>query len=68
MSHLADVFAAKWQAFNLRRGAIMAVILVPLIVVGVFPHEQKYFLTAIFGALFVALSDPGGQYCTGCPG
>jgi len=62
MSHLADVFAAKWQAFSLRRGAILAVILVPLIVVGVFPQERKYFLTVIFGAVLVALGDPGGTY------
>ncbi len=62
MTHLAGVFAAKWEAFNLRRGAVLAVILVPLIIVGVFPAEQKYFLSAIFGALFVALSDPGGDY------
>ena len=60
--HLTDVFASKWQAFNLRRGAIVAVILVPLVVVGVFPHEQKYFLTVIFGTLVTALSDPGGDY------
>ncbi len=62
MTRLAGVFAPKWQAFNLRRGAILAVILVPLIIVGVFPAQQKYFLSAIFGALFVALSDPGGDY------
>ena len=62
MSHVAEVFASKWQAFSLRRGAILAVILVPLIIVGVFPHERKYFLTVIFGAVLVALSDPGGQY------
>jgi hypothetical protein len=62
MTHLADVFAPKWQAFSLRRGAILAVILIPLIIVGLFPAEQKYFLSAIFGALFTALSDPGGTY------
>ncbi len=33
-----------------------------LIVVGVLPDERRYFLSAIFGALFVALSDPGGKY------
>jgi len=62
MTHLAAVFASKWQAFSLRRGAILAVIGVLLIVVGVLPQDQKYFLSAIFGALFVALSDPGGEY------
>ena len=62
MTHLAAVYAAKWQRFKLWRGAVLAVILVPLIVVGVFPQEEKYFLSVIFGALFVAVSDPGGDY------
>ncbi len=62
MTNLTGVFAPKWQAFRLRRGAVLAVILIPLIIVGVLPQEQKYFLSAIFAALFVALSDPGGGY------
>ena len=33
-----------------------------LIVVGVLPDERRYFLTAIFGALIVAVSDPGGKH------
>ena len=26
------------------------------------PHDRRYFLSTIFGALLVALSDPGGKY------
>jgi len=62
MHQLAEVFEAKWQAFNLRRGAVFAVLLGLLIIVGVLPQERRYFLSAIFGALFVALSDPGGKH------
>ena len=62
MTQLAKVFEVKWQGFNLRRGAIFAVILGLLIIVGVFPAERRYFLSAIFGALLVALVDPGGEY------
>ena len=62
MSQLAKVFEAKWQGFNLRRGVILAVILGLLIIVGVLPAERRYFLSAIFGALLVALADPGGEY------
>ena len=62
MTELKKVFEVKWQGFNLRRGAVLAVVLGLLIVVGVLPHERRYFLSAIFGALFVALSDPGGEY------
>ncbi len=29
---------------------------------GVLPHDRRYFLSAIFGALLVALSDPGGKH------
>ena len=62
MSRLEKVFEVKWQGFNLRRGAVFAVVLGLLIVVGVLPHDRRYFLSAIFGALLVALSDPGGNY------
>ena len=62
MSQVAKVFQLNWQGFNLRRGAIMAVVLGLLIVVGVLPADRRYFLTAIFGALIVALSDPGGKH------
>ena len=62
MSQVAKVFEVKWQGFNLRRGVILLVILGLLIIVGVLPGERKYFLSAIFGALLVALVDPGGEY------
>ena len=62
MSQVAKVFQVNWQGFNLRRGAILAVILGLLIIVGVLPEERRYFLSAIFGALFVAVVDPGGEY------
>ncbi len=62
MTQLKKVFEVKWQGFNLRRGAVFAVVLGLLIVVGVLPHDRRYFLSAIFGALLVALSDPGGKY------
>jgi Fusaric acid resistance protein-like len=62
MSQLAKVFEVKWQGFNLRRGIILAVVLGLLIIVGVLPDERRYFLSAIFGALFLALADPGGKH------
>ena len=62
MSQLAEVFEIKRQGFNLRRGVGVAVVmLVPLIVLGVL-HQEKYFLSVAFAALFVGLSDPGGDY------
>ena len=61
MSQVAKVFQLNWQGFNLLRGAVIGVVLALLIVVGVLPAERRYFLTAIFGALIMALSDPGGK-------
>jgi uncharacterized membrane protein YccC len=62
MSQMAKVFGAKWQEFSWRRGAILAVVLGLLIIVGVLPDDRRYFLSAIFGALFLALADAGGKY------
>ena len=62
MNQLAEVFAVRWHNFNLRRFAVFGVVLGLLIVVGVLPHDRRYFLSAIFGALFVALADPGGNH------
>lgn len=58
----AEVFEVERQGFNLRRGVgVAAVMLAPLIVLGVL-HQEKYFLSVAFAALFVGLSDPGGEY------
>ncbi len=62
MSQVAKVFQLNRQGFNLRAGAVFAVVLGLLIIVGVLPAERRYFLTAIFGAVIVAVSDPGGKY------
>jgi hypothetical protein len=56
------VFALKRQGFNLRRGAVLVVILGLLIIVGVLSGERGYFLSAICGALLLTLSDPCGEY------
>jgi hypothetical protein len=56
------MFELKRQGFNLRRGvSVLAALLVPLIVLEAV-HQQQYWLSVSFGALFVGLSDPGGDY------
>ena len=62
MIQVSKVFQLNRQGFNLRGGVVFAVVLGLLIIVGVLPAERRYFLTAIFGALIVAVSDPGGNY------
>ncbi len=62
MSQVSKVFQLNRQGFNLRAGVVFAVVLGLLIVVGVLPAERRYFLTAIFGVVIVAVSDPGGKY------
>jgi hypothetical protein len=62
MTQLAEMFELKRQGFNLRRGvSVLAALLVPLIVLEAV-HQQQYWLSVSFGALFVGLSDPGGDY------
>ena len=62
MNQVAKVFQLNRQRFNLRRGVIMAVVLGLVIIVGVLPHERRYFLTAIFAVLCMGVGDPGGTY------
>ena len=51
---------ANWQGFNLRRGAVIGVVL-GLLIAWRAPAERRYFLIAIFGALIVALRTPAGR-------
>jgi uncharacterized membrane protein YccC len=62
VSHIATVFKLNRKGLNVRRGVgVLTVMLVPLIVLGVL-NQEKYFLSMSFAALFVGLSDPGGEY------
>ena len=59
---LSKVFELNTAGLNWPRGVmILDVVLVPLIVFWAIGHEQ-YLLSAVFGALFTALIDPGGSY------
>ena len=62
MARLKKVFEVKWQGFSLHRGVVLGIVLALLLIVGVLPGDRRYFLSAIFGALFVAIGDPGGKY------
>jgi Fusaric acid resistance protein-like len=62
MTQLAKVFELNRKGLNVRRAVGVAVVmLVPLIVLAALDQE-KYWLTVSFGALFVGLNDPGGEY------
>ena len=62
MTQLAKVFELKRQGFSLERGfSGVAIGLLPLIVLSVL-HQDKYFLSMVFGVLFTGLSDPAGEY------
>ena len=58
MNQVAKVFQLNRQGFNLRRGVIMAVVLGLVIIVGVLPHERRYFLTVIFAVLCLSRGRP----------
>ncbi len=59
---LSEVFQLNPAGLNWPRAAlILDVMLVPLVVFWAIGHEE-YLLSAVFGALFAALADPGGSY------
>src|SRR5450755_4091046 len=62
MSPIAKVFELNRKGLNVPRGLVVLVVMaVPIIVLSVIGKEQ-YWVSASFGALFVGLSDPGGQF------
>ena len=62
MTQLADVFKLNPKGLNVRRAlGVMVVMGVPLIVLHVL-NQEVYYLSLAFGALFVGLNDPGGEY------
>ena len=59
---VAALFVLNKKGFNLTRALeVVAVMVVPLIVLGVLGKE-KFWESLAFGVLFVGLSDPGGTY------
>ena len=63
MTQLAKVFALNRKGLNVVRGVTVAAatMLLPLIVLTALGLEH-YWISMSFGALFVWLSDPGGDY------
>ena len=62
MTKLADVFKLNPKGLNVRRGlGVLVVMGAPLIVMHVI-NQEVYYLSLAFGALFVGLNDPGGEY------
>jgi hypothetical protein len=59
---LAEVFQLNRAGLNWPRGVqFLDIALVPLVVFWAIGHEE-YLLSALFGALFTWLADPGGSY------
>jgi hypothetical protein len=59
---LAKVFAVDRKALSIRDGlAVLGILLVTLVVITQL-DQQKYFVTILLALLFVALSDPGGDF------
>jgi hypothetical protein len=59
---LSKVFALNTSAVNWGRGALLLdVVLVPLMVFWSIGYEQ-YLISAVFGAVFALVCDPGGAY------
>ena len=58
----AKVFALNTKGINVPRGVAAAGLVLIALVVTSSLHQDRYFLSVAFGVLFVALSDPGGEY------
>jgi hypothetical protein len=61
-AYVANVFAMKTTGVNVPRGVAVAGLVLITLVVTAAVHQDRYFLSVAFGLLFVALSDPGGEY------
>ena len=62
LSQMARVFEVDRQGIKLTRGLVIAGVLLISLVALAATHHEQYWLSVSFGALFVALSDPGGPY------
>jgi hypothetical protein len=61
-AQVAKVFALNTKGVNVPRGvAVAGAVLITLVVTSAL-NQERYFLSVAFGLLFVALSDPGGDY------
>jgi len=66
MGRLAKVFAVHREGLDVFRGfEVLAVLALPVVVL-IALDEEEYLLSVLFGALFVALHDPGGQWAVRC--
>jgi uncharacterized membrane protein YccC len=62
MTQLAEVFKLNPRGLNVRRAVGVAVVMMlPLIVLEAL-NQEVYYVSVAFGALFVGLNDPGGEY------
>ena len=62
MSRLAKIFEIKREGINVPRALVTVGMFLIVLLVVVLVGEEKYWENVTFGALFVALSDPGGPY------
>jgi uncharacterized membrane protein YccC len=62
MSQLANVFKLNPGGLNVRRAVGVAVVMVVPLIVCKALNQELYYVSVAFGALFVGLNDPGGEY------
>jgi len=62
MTQMADVFKVNPKGLNVRRAVGVAVVMVVPLIVCKALNQELYYVSVAFGALFVGLNDPGGEY------
>lgn len=65
MSPLAKVFELDWKELNVPRAVAVVVVLGAVVIVLEVIDQQKYVITVVFAALFVGVTDPGGEFGNG---
>jgi hypothetical protein len=66
MSQIATIFKLDTSKVNWPRGVTIAgVMVLPLVVLSAI-HQETYWLSLSYGALYVGLNDPGGEYGDRC--
>jgi len=62
MTQMAKVFELNRKGLNVRRAVGVAVVMVVPLIVCKALDQEVYYVSVAFGALFVGLNDPGGEY------
>jgi hypothetical protein len=62
VNQFAEIFKIDKSALNLRRGVLIMIPSLMLLIVFFVLDQEEYFLSAVFALLILGVADPGGDY------